>query len=145
MVANKTYEVTHLSQRTRQNLLAAMQVESFALAKCILFARQAQEHGREELAALFEEAATDEHLKRFEEEAKLAGLLGTDLDNLCNTIDGEMDGVSSMYQRLAEEAAMSADQNAERLFLDLSEGQMLRERIFRSALSELTPPDADPA
>ena len=51
-------------------------------AKYSLYAKQAQRNGNVELATLFTKTANTERFQHFAEEAQLAGLLGSDADNL---------------------------------------------------------------
>ena len=140
---SRSNEAARMNRHTHENLLALMKIESLACARYLIFAQKARSNGRYDLAALFEEAATEEHLRRFEAAANLAGLVGSDLDNLGNAISEETDGVSSLYQRFAGEAAMSGDMSAQELFLEISEAQMLHEGAFREALKELESPGHD--
>ena len=68
--------------KTRQDVLTAMHSEAFGYARHILFGKLARANGRPELAELFEEIANTEYLEPFAEEARLVGLVGTDLENL---------------------------------------------------------------
>lgn len=68
--------------KTRQDILTAMHSEAFGYARHTLFGRLARANGHPELAGLFEEIANAEYLEPFAEEARLVGLVGTDLENL---------------------------------------------------------------
>lgn len=59
-----------------------MHGEAFAYVKYLLYAQQARQDGNKELADLFENTAKTERFEHFAEEAKVAGLVGMDADNL---------------------------------------------------------------
>ena len=71
-----------LSPKTQENLSTAMRGEAFAYAKYQLYAKHAEQNGNTELAKLFRTAANIERFQHFAEEAQLAGLVGSDADNL---------------------------------------------------------------
>lgn len=78
-----------LSKQTQDNLSTAMHGEAMAYAKYMLYAQHARKNGKKQLAALFENAARTERFQHFAEEADLAGLVGSDADNLRDAIQGE--------------------------------------------------------
>ncbi len=71
-----------MTAKTREDLLTAMHSEGFGYARHMLFARLARANGNRELAELLEEIADADYLEPFGEEARLAGLVGTDVENL---------------------------------------------------------------
>jgi len=89
-----------------------MHGEAFAYAKYMLYAKHAQQNGNTELANLFKTAANVERFQHFAEEAQLAGLVGSDADNLKDAIKGESYEVETMYRQFAEQAASVGDKAA---------------------------------
>ena len=104
--------------RTEQNLLKAFAGESQARMRYNYFASQAKKEGLEQIAALFEETALNEkeHAKRFfkfleggpvEITATYpAGIIGSTLENLKASADGENEEWTELYPefaRIAEE------------------------------------------
>ena len=87
-----------MDKTTIANLLTAMHGEAFTYAKYMLYAERARRQGHTELAELFENIAKEERLEHFAEEAELAGLVGTDVDNLRNAIEGESYEIEIMYR-----------------------------------------------
>jgi rubrerythrin len=126
-----------LSQKTRENLSTAMHGEAFAHAKYLLYAKQAQEHGNTELANLFTKAANEERFQHFAEEAELAGLVGSDADNLKDAIKGESYEVDTMYRQFAEQAAAAGDKAAADRFQEIRRDEMSHRDAFKSELAKL--------
>ncbi len=104
--------------RTEQNLLKAFAGESQARMRYDYFAKQAKKEGLEQIAAIFEETSLNEkeHAKRFfkfleggmvEITASYpAGKIGTTLENLKASADGENEEWTELYPefaRIAEE------------------------------------------
>ena len=126
-----------LNPQTRKNLLRAMHGEAFAFVKYSLFAQQARQNGREELALMFEKSARLERIQHFAEVAELAGLVGDDYDNLCNSIQGVPDDAGSMYREFAKQATAAGDTTAAARFAELDRDELERRSIFKGALQEL--------
>jgi rubrerythrin len=93
-----------LEQTTLDNLSTAMHGEAFAYAKYLLYAERAHKSGNKELADLFEKNANTERFEHFAEEAELAGLVGSDADNLRDAIKGESYEIDIMYLEFAGQA-----------------------------------------
>ncbi len=104
--------------KTEQNLLKAFAGESQARMRYDYFAKQAKKEGLEQIAGLFEETALNEkeHAKRFFKfmEGRMveitatypAGKIGTTLENLKASAEGENEEWSELYPefaRIAEE------------------------------------------
>lgn len=104
--------------RTEQNLLKSFAGESQAYHRYTMFAKQARKEGYEQIAALFEETASDEmkHAQVFFEFLEggpleitatyPAGVVGTTAENLQLAADGEheeWDELYSEFGRIAEE------------------------------------------
>ncbi|HEY3446145.1 MAG TPA: rubrerythrin family protein [Myxococcales bacterium] len=125
------------SKQTLEDLDIAMHGEAFAHAKYTLFAKQARQNGREDLAKLFEDAARTEHLEHFAEEAKLAGLVGSDADNLRAAIKGESYEVETMYADFARKAAAVGDKQAAARFEEIRKDEMKHRDAFKAALDKV--------
>jgi len=132
--ASKSGEV---SEQTQKNLSTAMHGEAFAFAKYSLFAKQARRNGNYQLANLFEEAANTERLEHFAEEAKLAGLVGTDAENLRDAIKGESYEVDTMYRNFERDAAAAGDDVPAGRFEEIRRDEMKHRDAFKVALTKL--------
>lgn len=124
-------------KQTLEDLNTAMRGEAFAHAKYLLFAAHARQSGHEDLAKLFESAARTEHLEHFAEEAKLAGLAGTDAENLRNAIQGETYETTAMYPEFARKAAAAGDKAAARRFEEIGKDEQKHREAFQAALNAL--------
>jgi rubrerythrin len=131
-----------LHQKTQENLSIAMHGEAFAYAKYMLFAKQARQHGDLELAKLFTRAASTERFQHFEEEAQLAGLVGSDEDNLKDALKGESYEVDTMYRQFAEQAAAAGDKSAADRFEEVRHDEMGHRDAFKAALAKIEHPVA---
>lgn len=125
------------SARTQENLSIAMHGEAFAYAKYLLYAEHAQKHGHPELARLFEETAKVERLQHFAEEATLAGLVGSDADNLRDAIKGESYEVETMYREFAEQAKTRSDPAEADRFEEVRRDEMGHRDAFKTALARI--------
>ena len=125
---------------TRENLVASMRGEAFAHAKYVLYAEQARRNGHESLARLFEQTADVELHEHFKEEADLAGLLGSDADNLRDAIGGEAYEVETMYREFAAQAAAVGETAAAERFGEVRSDEMKHRVQFEQALAELAVP-----
>jgi rubrerythrin len=79
-------------------------------------------------------------VERFEhlaEEAELAGLLGSDVANLENAIEGESDEVDRMYLKFAEQAAADGDQAVAERFSEVRDDEMGHRDAYIAALTKL--------
>jgi rubrerythrin len=123
--------------KTKANLLTAMHGEAFAYAKYMLFAKEARGHGHGELADLYEKTAHVEFFEHFAEEARLAGLVGTDVENLKDAIKGESYEIKEMYKKFAKHAKDAGDQDAADRFAEVRGDEKKHKDAFRTALTEL--------
>ena len=126
-----------VSQKTQGNLSTAMHGEAFAYAKYLLYAHHARQHGNTELANLFRTAANTERFQHFAEEAELAGLVGSDADNLRDAIKGESYEVDTMYREFAEQAAAAGDKSAADRFEEVRHDEMGHRDAFKAALEKM--------
>ena len=128
-----------LSQKTRENLATAMHGEAFAYAKYLLYAKHARQNGNAELADLFTKAANTERFQHFAEEAQLAGLVGSDADNLKDAIKGESYEVETMYREFAEQAIAAGDKVAADRLEEVRHDEMGHRDSFKAALTKIEP------
>ncbi len=89
--------------KTEANLWEAFAGESKARNKYTYYASKAKKDGYEQIAALFEETAAQEkeHAKLW---FKLIHGIGSTMDNLKDSAEGENDEWTDMYPRMAKEA-----------------------------------------
>lgn len=128
---------TPLNKTTTEDLSTAMHGEAFAYAKYMLYAEHARQTGNEELAKLFEASAKTERLEHFAEEARLAGIVGSDEDNLKDALKGESYEVEIMYREFSEKAAAAGDKAAVDRFEEIRHDEMKHRDAFKAALSSV--------
>lgn len=126
-----------MKKTTLDNLSTAMHGEAFAYVKYMLFAERARRSGNTELAQLFEKTANTERLEHFAEEAELAGLVGSDADNLNDAILGESYEIETMYRDFARQAGAAGDQAAAARFEEIRHDEMKHRDAFKEALAKL--------
>ncbi|HTJ27786.1 MAG TPA: rubrerythrin family protein [Candidatus Limnocylindria bacterium] len=126
-----------MTKQTKENLATAMHGEAFAYAKYTLYAEQARKNGNAELASLFENTARVEFFEHFAEEAQLAGLVGTDAENLRDAIEGETYEVNKMYKKFAKEAAEDGDDEAAARFDEVRTDEASHRAAFESMLAKM--------
>jgi rubrerythrin len=124
------------SKQTQDNLSTAMHGEALAYAKYMLYAQHARNNGKKQLALLFEKAARTERFQHFSEEADLAGLVGSDADNLRDAIQGESYEVDTMYREFAQQAAAAGDKTAAIRFEEIRHDEMAHRDAFKAALAK---------
>ncbi len=127
---------SELSKQTQDNLSTAMHGEAFAYAKYMLYAHHARMGGNRKLADLFMKAARSERFQHFAEEADLAGLVGSDEDNLRDAIAGESYEVDTMYREFAEQAAAAGDKPTADRFEEIRHDEMGHRDAFKAALAK---------
>ncbi len=126
-----------LHPQTAENLSTAMHGEAFAYAKYLLFAKHAQQGGNTKLATLFENTAKTERFEHFSEEAAVAGVVGSDADNLKDAIKGESYEYSTMYPTFAEQAKQAGDTTAADRFSEIRKDEGKHRDAFKAALAEI--------
>ena len=82
-----------MDAQTHENVLAALHGEAFAYARYRLFAAAARKREDYRLAAMFDGIAGAERDEHFAELAELAGLVGTDADNIRTALQDENEEV----------------------------------------------------
>jgi rubrerythrin len=127
----------NLNQKTLYDLSTAMHGEAFAYAKYLLYAEHTRKNGNKELADLFEKTANTELFEHFAEEAELAGLVGSDADNLKDAIQGESYEIDSMYLEFAEKARVAGDTAAAARFEEIHHDEIGHRDAFKVALTKL--------
>lgn len=126
-----------LHAQTKANLSTAMHGEAFAFAKYTMFAEQARRNGNNELAELFEKTAKMEHLEHLREHAELAGVVGTDQENLKDAIKGENYETQTMYPQFARQAKAVGDLAAAKRFEEVGRDEATHRDDFEHALTAL--------
>lgn len=130
-------EQAKLNPKTKENLSTAMHGEAFAYAKYLLFAEQARKTGNQELANLFEKTAKVERMEHLREEAELAGVVGSNEDNLKDAIKGESYEVDTMYRQFAEQARAAGDNAVADRFEEIRRDEMKHRDTFKAELKKL--------
>ncbi len=124
------------SKGTADNLSTAMHGEAFAYAKYMLYAEHARKSGNKALADLFEASAKTERFEHFAEEARLAGLVGSDEANLKDAMQGESYEVDTMYREFAEKAQAAGDKTVAERFQEIRKDEMKHRDAFKAALAQ---------
>lgn len=114
-----------------------MHGEAFAYVKYLLYADHARKSGNKELAELFEKTANTERFEHFAEEAQLAGLVGSEAENLKDAIEGESYEIETMYLEFAEKAKVTGDTAAAARFEEIRHDEMGHLDAFKIALARL--------
>jgi rubrerythrin len=137
--------------RTEQNLLKAFAGESQARMRYDYFASQAKKEGLEQIAAIFMETALNEkeHAKRFFKflEGNMveitatypAGIIGTTMENLKASAEGENEEWTDLYPefaRIAEEEGFKEVASAFKLIAKVEEAHEKRYRTLYQNLEE---------
>jgi rubrerythrin len=117
-----------LSQQAQRDLSAAMHRDAFAFAKYSLYAKQARETGDAELAELFERTANAERFEHFGKEAQLAGMTGSNIENLRNAIQSEVDDV-------VKHASAREDKAVADLLEQIRHDEVKHREAFKAALA----------
>lgn len=137
MTAENTAAKIH--PQTAENLSSAMHGEAFAFAKYMLYAEHARKNGNQDIADLFTQNAHTERFEHFAEEAKLAGLVGSDEQNLRDAIKGETWEFDHMYPDFASKAKEAGDAAAGSRFLEIRNDEGRHRDAFQAALNKLQP------
>ena len=138
--------------KSEQNLLKAVAGESQARMRYDYFAKQAKKEGLEQIAAIFEETALNEkeHAKRFFkflEDGNMveitatypAGKIGTTMENLKASADGENEEWTELYPefaKVAEEEGFKEIAMAFKLIARVEEAHENRYRTLYNNLEE---------
>lgn len=128
---------TQLHGSTKTDLSSAMHGEAFAYAKYMLYAKEARAHGNTQLATLFEHTANVELNNHFATHAYEYGLLGSDQQNLRDSIAGENYETTTMYPQMAKRAQQAGDTKVATVFTAIGKDERTHRDRFRAALGEL--------
>lgn len=135
--------------KTEQNLLKAFAGESQARMRYDYFASQAKKEGLEQIAAIFEETSLNEkeHAKRFFKflEGNMveitatypAGKIGTTLENLKASADGENEEWTELYPEFAKIAEEEGFREVAAVFKIISKVEKAHEERYRTLYSNL--------
>ncbi len=119
--------------KTEENLKAAFAGESQARNKYTYFAKVARKEGYMYIAKLFEETA-DNEMQHAKDEFKLLKGIGDTKANLKAAIKGEHFENSEMYPKFAKEAEEEGNEEAARLFRQISKVEEAHEMRYRKLL-----------
>ncbi|ARP74186.1 rubrerythrin family protein [Streptomyces pluripotens] len=111
-----------------------MRGEAYANASYTFYAAQADREGLSATARLYRKTASVELNEHFREEAALAGVVGSDADNLRAAIAGETYETTIMYPTFARQAAADGDDNAAALFTEIGQDEAHHLAAFQAAL-----------
>lgn len=128
---------TQLHASTKADLSSAMHGEAFAYAKYMLYAKQARGEGKTQLADLFEHTANVELNNHFRTHAYEYGLVGTDQQNLRDSISGENYETTTMYPQMARRASAVGDTKAAAIFTAVGKDERMHRDRFMIALNGL--------
>jgi rubrerythrin len=135
--------------RTEQNLLKAFAGESQARNRYEFFAKEAIKEGLEQIAALFMETALNEkaHAKRFFRflEGRMvtitatypAGKIGTTLENLKASADGENEEWTQIYPEFAQIAEEEGFKQIAVVFRGIAKVEAAHEKRYRKLYENL--------
>lgn len=135
--------------KTEQNLLKAFAGESQARMRYDYFASQAKKEGLEQIAAIFAETALNEkeHAKRFFKflEGNMveitatypAGKIGTTMENLKASADGENEEWTELYPEFAKVAAEEGFREVAAAFKMIAKVEETHENRYRTLYDNL--------
>jgi rubrerythrin len=129
-----------MDAQTYENVLTAMRGEAAAHARYLLFAAAARKRGEDRLASMFEGIAAVELQEHFAELAELAGLVGTDADNIAAAIQDENLEVEATYPRFAEQARAAGELAVAERFEEMAEDEREHEKTLEQVLERLEVP-----
>lgn len=128
---------TQLHASTKADLSSAMHGEAFAYAKYMLYAKQARAEGKTQLADLFQHTANVELNNHFSTHAYEYGLVGTDQQNLRDSISGENYETTTMYPQMSQRAAAAGDTKVAAIFKAVGNDERTHRDRFTAALNDL--------
>ncbi|MBE7048516.1 MAG: rubrerythrin family protein [Ruminococcaceae bacterium] len=122
--------------RTEKNLMEAFAGESQARNKYTYFASVAKKEGFQQIAAIFEETASNEkeHAKLW---FKALGELGTTAENLLHAAEGENYEWTDMYDRFAKEAEEEGFTTLAAQFRMVAKIEKAHEERYRALLNNV--------
>ena len=136
--------------KTEQNLLKSFAGESQARMRYDYFAKQAKKEGLEQISAIFTETALNEkeHAKRFFkflEDGNMveitatypAGKIGTTLENLKASAEGENEEWTELYPEFAKVAAEEGFKDIATAFKMIAKVEAAHEKRFRTLYNNI--------
>lgn len=129
-----------MDAQTHRNVVAALHGEAFAYARYRLFANAARKRGDDRLASMFDGIASAELDEHFAELTELAGLVGTDVDNIRTALQDENDEVESLYPEFAKHARSVGEVAVAERFDEIVEDEREHEKTLEQALERLVVP-----
>jgi rubrerythrin len=129
-----------MNARTRDNILTAMRGEAYAHARYRLFAKAAGQSGDRDLEETLEGIAAVELHEHFAELAALAGIAGSDADNIQCAIRDESDEVEVTYRLFAEQARKDGEDEVAERFEEMREDELSHLKVLETALERLQLP-----
>jgi len=119
--------------KTEENLKNAFAGESQARNKYTFFAKAARKEGFHFIAKIFEETAENEK-QHAKDEFKLLSGIGDTKTNLQAAIDGEHYENTEMYPQMQKDAEEEGNEQAAKLFEEVSEVEKHHEKRFKKLL-----------
>ena len=129
-----------MDAQTYDNVLTAMRGEAVAHARYLLFAAAARRRGEPRLASMFEGIAAVELQEHFSELGELAGLVGTESDNIRTAILDENREVEVTYPLFAEQARAAGEVTVAERFEEMAEDELEHAKTLEQALERLEVP-----
>ncbi len=129
-----------MDAQTYENVLTAMRGEALAHARYLVFAAAARKGGDARLAAMFEGIAAVELQEHFAELAELAGLVGTDADNVRAALVDENREVEETYPTFARLAFAAGVPAVAERFEEMAEDEREHEKTLEQVLERLEVP-----
>lgn len=129
-----------MDAQTHENVIAALHGEAFAYARYRLFAHAGRKRGDDRLASMFDGIASAELDEHFAELAELAGLVGTDVDNIRAALQDEDEEVESRYPEFAKHARTVGEVAVAERFEEIVEDEREHEKTLEQALERLVVP-----
>jgi rubrerythrin len=126
-----------MDARTYENVLTAMRGEAVAYARYLLFAAAARRSGELRLASMFEGIGAVELQEHFAQLADLAGLVGTDADNVRAALVDENREVEETYPKFARMAFAAGDFAVAERFEEMAEDEREHEERLQQVLERL--------
>lgn len=142
--------VSLIGTKTRENLLKAFAGESQARNRYSFYASKAKEEGYEAIASIFEETANHEmaHAKRLfkflEDGGELeitasypAGKIGTTLENLIESMNGEHEENTVMYPEFAKIAREEGFPEIAAAMENIAKAEIYHEERYKKLIDDL--------
>lgn len=126
-----------VSPPTRANLLHAMNTEAFAYAQYHAYADGAKQSSQPNFAQLWSTTGDEQFHDHFTTEAGLAGLGGSNVENVNASIAAEKEAIST-YQQFAKQALAQGCPTVATRFTEMADDEATHHRLFSSALNALT-------